>query len=638
MKKKLLSLLVGICMLLPVFLTGCSQDGEIIDVTESHASAITLTLYSIVEEGTTEAAIKAVQDALNAKTESELNTHVELKFYTADEYAAVLDAQFKEIQADMDMQARLKAAADVAKKAARAAGYSVANKNPETEAKKPSETGVVETVEADETVINEYGIADTVYPDVVEGQLDVFLINSYTMYSDLVSRGVLSALEGELSLGSKSITGYVYPALLNSASVNGHTYAIPNNHMVGEYTYMLVNKSIAQKYGFNESTFKTAASLYDSGFLARVSAGEAGAVLMLNEPECTIDYATGDEGLLGTYVTVPMSTTQKTYPPEIIYGIPTYKSILCAKNQFGTSIEHGSMEDVSGRTVASAFLKGSYVDMQQYKDEYYVTVVDAPTYTMEDVCSGMYAVSAYSINLQRSMEIIELLASDPDVVNLLAYGIEDVNYSRKDGENVVELFSTEESGDRYYRMNPTYAGNQYKRCVTSDANAEEIAISADNWAGAKSQNLASVSLPYAGFVINTDLVPTYIPPEENKLPEDDEDETGAVTGDETGAATEAVTEAATEASTAGGSAPDAPAKTYMPVDEMLAGLDAVYKEYSEKIANFNGTDPDTGAAMSFSDYLDVITERLAENIYVNQALDECNSASVLSQYNAYVGA
>lgn len=624
MKKKLLSLFVGICMLLPVFLTGCSEDGETIDVTETHASALTLTLYSIVEEGTTEAAIKAVQDALNVKTENELNTHVELKFYTADEYAAVLDAQFKEIQADMDMQARLKAAADVARKAARAAGYSVANKNAETEAKKPDETGIAETVEADETVINEYGIADTVYPDVIEGQLDVFLINSYSMYSDLISRGVLSALEGELSLGSKSITGYVYPALLNSASVGGHTYAVPNNHMVGEYTYMLVNKSIAQKYGFNESTFKTAASLYDSGFLARVSAGEAGAVLMLNDPECTIDYATGDEGLLGTYVTVPMSTTQKTYPPEIIYGIPTYKSILCAKNQFGASIEHGNVEDFSGRTIASAFLKGSYVDMQQYKDDYYVTVVDAPTYTMEDVCSGMYAVSAYSVDLSRSMEIIELLASEPDVVNLLAYGIEDVNYSKDDSSNVVELFNKEDSGDNYYRMNPSYAGNQYKRFITSDATSEEIAISADNWAGAKSQNLASVSLPYSGFVINTELVPTYIAPE-NSDESDDEDETDAVT--------DAVTD-----SNSGATEPETPAKTYMPVDEMLAGLEAVYKEYSEKVANFNGTDPDTGAAMSFSDYLDTITERLAENIYVNQALDECNSASVLNQYNAFAGA
>lgn len=624
MKKKLLSLFVGICMLLPVFLTGCSEDGETIDVTNSHASAMTLTLYSIVEDGTTEAAIKAVQDALNVKTENELNTHVELKFYTADEYAAVLDAQFKEIQADMDMQARLKAAADVARKAARAAGYSVANKNPETEAKKPDETGVAETVEADETVINEYGIADTVYPDVIEGQLDIFLINSYSMYSDLISKGVLSALEGELSLGAKSITGYVYPALLNSASVGGHTYAVPNNHMVGEYTYMLVNKSIAQKYGFNESTFKTAASLYDSGFLARVSAGEAGAVLMLNDPECTIDYATGDEGILGTYVTVPMSTTQKTYPPEIIYGIPTYKSILCAKNQFGASIEHGNVEDFSGRTIASAFLKGSYVDMQQYKDDYYVTVVDAPTYTMEDVCSGMYAVSAYSVDLSRSMEIIELLASEPDVVNLLAYGIEDVNYSKDDGSNIVELFNKEDSGDNYYRMNPSYAGNQYKRFITSDANAEEIAISADNWAGAKSQNLASVSLPYSGFVINTELVPTYIAPENTTEP-DDEDETGAVT--------DAVTD-----SGSGSAEPETPAKTYMPVDEMLAGLEAVYKEYSEKVANFNGTDPDTGAAMSFADYLDAITERLAENIYVNQALDECNSASVLNQYNTFAGA
>ena len=614
MKKRLLSVLVCAFILVPVFLTGCSETDETLNVEQTKASAMTLTLYSIVEDGTTDTAIKAVQNALNDITENTLNTHVILKFYTAAEYEKVLNSKINEIQADMELQQRLKDAAEIARKAARTAGYSIASKTETTAAVSGDETAAV-SVKADETQINEYGIADTVYPAEIDGQMDIFLINSSELYMDLIDKGILSALEGELAGNSKKLNNYIYPSLLNSASVDGHTYAIPNNHMVGEYTYMLVNKAVASKYGYDGSSLATAADLYDSGFINSVASGEgAGTVLMLNDPECTIDYATGDEGLLGTYVTVPMSTTVTSYPPEIIFGIPTYQSILCMKNQYKNSVVYGEMEDYADRTIATAFLSGSYADMQKYNDDYYVSVVKAPTYSMNDVCKSMYAVSAYSVNVSRSMEIISLLTTEPEVVNLLAYGVENVNYIKRDNSDVVELLSKEDSGDNYYRMNPDYAGNQYKKSLTSDAAEFEVAIAADNWAAAKSQNLASVLLPYSNFKIDTTMKPEYVAVETSS--DDDDDETDDVTT----------------------SAPETvEPKEYMPVADMLAGLDALYIKCMNDIDNYSGTDPDTGASMSMSDYLDALTERLAENEYVSQALDVCNTASITNQYTAYIG-
>ena len=48
MKKRLLSMLVCAFILVPVFLTGCSDTDETLTVEQTKASAITLTLYSIV--------------------------------------------------------------------------------------------------------------------------------------------------------------------------------------------------------------------------------------------------------------------------------------------------------------------------------------------------------------------------------------------------------------------------------------------------------------------------------------------------------------------------------------------------------------------------------------------------------------
>jgi len=213
------------------------------------------------------------------------------------------------------------------------------------------------------------------------------------------------------------------------------------------------------------------------------------------------------------------------------------------------------------------------------------------------------------------MEIISLLTTEPDVVNLLAYGVENVNYIKRDSSDFVELLSKEDSGENYYRMNPDYAGNQYKRSLTSDASEFEVSIAADNWAAAKSQNLASVLLPYSNFTIDTTMEPEYVAVETSS-DDDDEDETGDVTTN-----TPEITEP----------------KVYMPVADMLAGLDELYAKCMNDINNYSGTDPDTGASMSMADYLEALTERLAENEYVSQALDVCNTASITNQYTTYIG-
>ncbi len=626
MKKRVISMLLGMLMILSVVLTGCSSgdDGDIIDVSQSRASAMTVTLYSIVEDGTTEKAKQAVQDKLNEITENQFNTHVILKLYTESEYKSVIENQIAIIKADMDLKAKLNAASDVAKKAARAAGFSIASATT-TEAATP-ETGAdgesavtteAESGVADETRINEYGIADTVYPNEQEGQLDIFLINDYATYKNYVSQGVLAALDDQLTTTSKTLSGYIYPSLLSAAKVGGVTYAIPNNHVIGNYTYMLVNKAVASGLGFNQRSFTSAASLYDSGFIER-AASENG-VLMLNDPVCTLDYATGeDASVLGTLVPTPLPTTNNpSYPPEIIYGISEYKSVLCMKNTYKNSIKYGDLEDYAGQTVISAFVKGTEADAAKYSDDYYVVKVAEPTGTAEEACQAMYAVGAYSVSLERSMEIVNLLTTDTDVVNLLAYGIDELNYTFDDVDNIVKLADDIKPGDEnYYRMNPIYAGNQYKRYASSESDASELVTAADNWAAGKAQNLSTIELPYANFAVNTSLVPGYVSQE--NMDDDDEDET-----------TEGETTTAAETTQ--------PEVEFMDVPSMITALCRLYDDYNAKIENFSGTNPDTGAAMTISEYIDWIAATVAEEKCVSDALNTSNSASITNQYLAYIG-
>ena len=87
MKKRLLCLVLGLLMLLPMVLTGCSDD----DADMVYEDIRTLTLYTIKEEGTTDEAIAVVEAAINDITESKFNTHIELRCYLADEYYSVIE-------------------------------------------------------------------------------------------------------------------------------------------------------------------------------------------------------------------------------------------------------------------------------------------------------------------------------------------------------------------------------------------------------------------------------------------------------------------------------------------------------------------------------------------------------------------
>jgi len=88
MKKRLLAFFIAVtCLVMPA-LTSCGKKKESVS---TGTKALTVTLYGIKGEGTTDEAIKAVQDELNVYSEGNLTTRVILKLFTEDEYYAKLD-------------------------------------------------------------------------------------------------------------------------------------------------------------------------------------------------------------------------------------------------------------------------------------------------------------------------------------------------------------------------------------------------------------------------------------------------------------------------------------------------------------------------------------------------------------------
>jgi ABC-type glycerol-3-phosphate transport system substrate-binding protein len=68
----------------------------------------------------------------------------------------------------------------------------------------------------------------------------------------MISKGRVQDLTTSLNTTNKTIKKYVNNALLDNAAINGKWYGIPNNNIIGDYTFMLVNKELAAKYGYED--------------------------------------------------------------------------------------------------------------------------------------------------------------------------------------------------------------------------------------------------------------------------------------------------------------------------------------------------------------------------------------------------
>ena len=266
MKKKLVCLTLSILMLLSCFVfTGCNtateEDG---DTEVVYNSAKTITMYIPCSPETTEQAKKLVAEEFAKRTKAAFKINVILKFINEDEYYEVLESKINALQEDVLLREKcekeLKAYKKAHKEDKNEAGIKKTTKELEAEfyAENPQyqkfyvveedDEDDEEKVTEEETEINEYGIAEIKYPEEKENQVDIFYIGGYDRYVDYYNAEWLACLDEELASGSRKLNSYISPTLLNGVRLDGGVYAIPNNVQIGEYTYMLIDKELFDKY------------------------------------------------------------------------------------------------------------------------------------------------------------------------------------------------------------------------------------------------------------------------------------------------------------------------------------------------------------------------------------------------------
>lgn len=462
MFKKIIALVLAMLMIAATFV-GCGEkdgeDGEA-DTEASARVAMTLSLWMPTEEGTTDEAIALVEEAINDITRAQFDTAIELHLIPRSEYQAAIDARMAEIENAIENDK---------------------NADREEETLAP---GAVE----EETIVNELGITVKQYPSVGAKQMDIFLVKGYDKYVEYVDNMQIVQLDDELRSNSKILSSYIYPTFLEVAYRYG-TFAIPNNHPVGTYEYLLVNKELVDKYDYHPDNLTSLLKCED--FIIDIGNQKLeGVVPLLDyvEPGNMVYWGLeeGEWSLLASQMTNASSHKQAN-TPKSVFTLGAYINTILLMKTFDELgyIGDGTLEE--GEKFAVGVIEGNPKTIKEYEDEYYVTIYSNPMFVEEDVFGSMFAVSQYTKSTERAMEIITYLNTSTDLRTVLQYGVEGVHWEYEDdSKETIRRLNDD------YQMNLLETGNVY---MTYPGEG----ISMDEWEWGKQQNLDSISSPYMGF-------------------------------------------------------------------------------------------------------------------------------------------
>lgn len=294
-----------------------------------------------------------------------------------------------------------------------------------------SEDEYMETVLADaDTTLDKNGLPK-------DNRADIVLIAGEEMFNAMYSANKLACLDGNTSFTVAdavltaappygTLYGSIADSLFTASKVeigNGisSVFCVPNNHIVGEYTYAVVNEKVAN-------------AIY-----------------------------------MGTDVVSQMVSEDCDATVAFMNALNSAREENSAA--FAAAVEGIDLDN------AVRFVSGTYADAQKYKDEgNHVVLVSSPEATKADAYSGAFAIVRHPYDVvddpmmsiqkkneintyyNRCMEVIYELNTSVELRNLLQYGVANIHYDPVYGEDG-SIYSVSYRDDGFYRMDLLYTGN-----------------------------------------------------------------------------------------------------------------------------------------------------------------------------------
>ncbi len=485
MKRRLLCLLMSLMMIGSVLLmASCGEKvlANPLDLNETAGrSTMTLSMYIMTEQPVNEDTRSEITAAVNRITKAKFKTQLVLYFYTESEYYQKLDDAFAEKAKEIEAAELAEERKKLAQREAKARGE-----------KYVEETTAEPETTVEETIKNQYGVTELKYPTLTQGQIDIFYFGGLDRYNEYIDNEWLSALDEELSGASKKLKSYISEVYLDAAKMDGSTYAIPNNTVIGEYTYLLLDKVLLKKYSFDPAAIASLSDIEE--FLSDIQTYEKDYAPIKGEIDIYRMHYWGvnpdtlalDRESFSIYGAPysNYSTLGTLLPFRTVFSSSQYKDQLLTKKLIETSY---LVPDSDTHPFAAKVVKGGAELEKVYGEDYEMIVLEAPRAYEGDLYNNMFGVGGYTKSVSRSMEMITYLNTNAEFRNLIQYGIENRNYELDIDGSLTRL-------NQNYVLNINKTGNVFIAYPEQDAPL-------DIWDYGKKQNLDAVLDPILGFKI-----------------------------------------------------------------------------------------------------------------------------------------
>ena len=478
--KKLLSLMLCIVFVCFAFV-GCAQDkiGEYLEKYDQDNAGgekiQKLNFYIITGEGTSDEAKTTVPQNINAYLKEAYQVELNVVYCSAEEYEEKVTAAIAETE----------------------------------ESKRP-----------DIILINSYNMFKKVSGSLLE-------LNNYYSHKDFKS--IHTVLDSSLLAAS---------AVLNTETNTNHYYTVPNNHVIGEYKYIVIDKDMARDtlhfsnaelsamttlqsleelvkairkyYVDNELTFDEAEL---SKYVNVVSGNYADKLLLeynIDENTEVKNYVNVVSTANGKYqyavINKAMATDTLGMSEADVKKINTTAAFDAFVNTLGSQYDSLESSDCTKEEYVARYaslVNGSYEDMfllpygvsTELPSVNFVNINSYPNTTKEEAFSSAFAIvkdievpledkeeevkrqARVEAHYTKCMQIIFALNTDVQFKNMLQYGYVGTNYRfiKNDKNENTNYINLLHGAEVNYEMNPAYTGNLYISYFCEELGWNEVA-------------------------------------------------------------------------------------------------------------------------------------------------------------------
>lgn len=317
-------------------------------------------------------------------------------------------------------------------------------------------------------------------------------------YVTNAKNGSFLELGSYLSDNGQALFNAIDSRFWDGVTVNGGIYGVPTNKELATPIQFLFSQSLIDKYGFDVSACTTLESL--EPMLEVIAANEPDCIpLFFDSSQIDILSIYGYTYLAGDSLPLVMRSDDPTCQILSLYDTPEAEHLFSTLHRYyqagyinadaslRTSFSRYSDEQVFCR-LASGGPDSSTSFSVDFGYPILAIQASLPVVTSASAQGGIMVVNAQTEHPAEALAFLNAVNTDPDVRNLLNYGIEGVHYQLTTDDQVSII-------SQNYRGVPYTQGNWF---ILKTAVGERL----DKWDVYRAFNESAVTSPLLGFTLD----------------------------------------------------------------------------------------------------------------------------------------